>query len=795
MSTHPEPRNRLQKLLDPDNLSLNGIDFVEIASGDQRTLRVHFLNTVPLAGLVTKATITGGETVTSIAVPSIQPGDWATDADNRPLLTLTVAAPGDFSDYTLTLLGSGLDRFYNHVRFSFKALCPSDLDCATSEPVCLSDAGDSPPIDYLAKDFLSFRKALTDFSALRYPEWQERTEADFGMMFLEALCSLADDLSYTQDRIAAEGSLQTATQRRSILRHARLVDYEPRPPTSARVLLQLNVQGNAIPSGLVVMAQGPDGAPIVFETGDGLIDPLTGQLSQTIYPVDPHWNRPIQPYWWDDSERCLPAGATEMWVIGQGRGFAPGQLLLIDTTAKNRADPPLRQLVRLTAVEEDADPLFPGPTGPLPLTHLFWRPEDALRADHDLTRTELAGNLVPATQGRRFSETFAIELERAPATEPTMPLAVTRTAANGRPQYLYTLRHAPLSWLALDDPEALPLPEIVLVEQRLPLPRNWRWRRSLLKAHELERAFTLDPARFAPIASNPDGSPIYDYDGDAGDTVRFGDGVFGDLPDNGAVFQLQYRVGNGKTGNVAADSITQIDPAITAITSVTNPFPASGGEDEEPDERVRRLAPQAFRARQFRAVRVEDYEAEAERLPWVQRAGAAYRWTGSWLTVFTTVDPLGSVELSPGRHRQLIDLLNLRRLAGYEVYAPSPRYVSIDLRLIVCASPDAFQGDVEAAVLAALEPARTPVAPKGFFDPDRFSFGQPLELSALAAAVQAAHGVAGIVSITYRRRGLVPAYIPLPETVKIGPDQILRLDNDPSKPERGSLHILVEGGK
>ena len=44
-----------------------------------------------------------------------------------------------------------------------------------------------PPIDYLAKDFLSFRQALLDFSALRYPQWQERSEADFGVMFLEAL--------------------------------------------------------------------------------------------------------------------------------------------------------------------------------------------------------------------------------------------------------------------------------------------------------------------------------------------------------------------------------------------------------------------------------------------------------------------------------------------------------------------------------------------------------------------------------------------------------------------------------
>ena len=44
------------------------------------------------------------------------------------------------------------------------------------------------------------------------------------------------------------------------------------------------------------------------------------------------------------------------------------------------------------------------------------------------------------------------------------------------------------------------------------------------------------------------------------------------------------------------------------------------------------VAPEAFRAVTYRAVRPEDYAEAAERLPWVQRAGATFRWTGSWLT-------------------------------------------------------------------------------------------------------------------------------------------------------------------
>jgi hypothetical protein len=55
--------------------------------------------------------------------------------------------------------------------------------------------------------------------------------------------------------------------------------------------------------------------------------------------------------------------------------------------------------------------------------------------------------------------------------------------------------------------------------------------------------------------------------------------------------------------------------------------------------------------------------------------------------------------------------------------------------------------------------------------------------------------VAGVVTIQYRQRGITFTFLDLPDTVQIPVDAILRLDNDPSQPERGSLHITVEGGK
>ena len=196
-------------------------------------------------------------------------------------------------------------------------------------PACPPAEPDAPPIDYLAKDFLSFRQALLDFSALRYPDWQERSEADFGVMFLEALSALADDLSYTQDRIAAEAG---STPRRSAARWSAMREWSTMnraaQPLRASCCNSMWPTGcMRIAHGLAVNAAGPDGTPIVFETGEGLLEVLTDasgkRLSDSPTSIaSPLWNAdpknadpgiahkiPIRPYWLDDSERCLKAGA------------------------------------------------------------------------------------------------------------------------------------------------------------------------------------------------------------------------------------------------------------------------------------------------------------------------------------------------------------------------------------------------------------------------------------------------------------------------------------------------------
>jgi hypothetical protein len=829
-----ESKDRRAALL--ASTSFNGIDFVEIANAAQTSLVVHFLNGVPVGNLSSQPTITGGETIPAVPVLPVSAGDWGYD-EGHLVLRLRVAAPGDFSTYTLTIHHPVLDPFFDHAPFSFKALCPSDLDCETLPPVCPPATTEVPPINYLAKDFLSFRQALLDFSTLRYPQWQERSEADFGMMFLEALSATADDLSYMQDRIAGEATLTTATQRSSVVRHARLVDYEPGPNVSATVMLQFDVADGIaeVKHGFAVSAQRPDGVPIAFEIGTGLasqpVDPLTGAPREPASRVSALWNSGrIHPYWFDDSERCLKAGATEMYVLGHGYEFQPGQHLLIETAAETTADQPLRQIVQLLGAGdvggswavEQCDELFtravdpattkppfltcrispPATMAPTAVTRIVWRAEDKLLADRDLTRTTVVGNIVPATQGKTIlGEPFIITTGTL-TTQPTIVRGGPRsTLPDGTPGpvstlQLYTLANAPLAWLSqtTSDGTVLSVPEILLTQHPSSgLPIVWNWFRDILDGDEFDTAYTVDAARFRPIQRNSDQTTQFEYDGDAGDTIRFGCNGFGATPDDGAYFTATYRTGLGAAGNVASGAIARLDPSapIRGVIAVTNPLPASGGKDPEPLDTVRRVAPQEFRARQFRAVIPADYAAAAQTLPWVQRAGTVFRWTGSWLTVFTTPDPRGSEQILVGQRSGLIDLLNRYRMAGYESYVPDPKFVSLDLAIDLCAEVDAFRGDVLAAVRAALSATQ----PGGFFRVDNFTFGQPLQRSALEAVIQHAFGVAGVLCIKLRVRGRTAGFIEMPDVVTVATDQIIRCDNDPSAPERGSISVNVMGGK
>ena len=247
--------------------ALNGIDYLEVldteappGSPRQYTLLVRFLKTAPA---LTKDNfeLTGGERRTGVKILWVAradgPGAGPSNAEKAFLATLPhkdrviavrTDSSGDYSAYTLHLVRSptslapppDIDPLLARVLFSFKVECPSDFDCAPSCP-CPEEEEDGPAINYLAKDYRSFRRLMLDRMSQTIPQWQERNAADLGVALVETLAYVGDRLSYAQDAVATEAYLGTARLRSSVRRHARLVAYAMHDGANARAWVQVAV--------------------------------------------------------------------------------------------------------------------------------------------------------------------------------------------------------------------------------------------------------------------------------------------------------------------------------------------------------------------------------------------------------------------------------------------------------------------------------------------------------------------------------------------------------------------------
>jgi hypothetical protein len=794
--------------------AVTGIDFVYVYPS-QTVLDVYFLRdpgtlAVPMVGGLAPADIviyspSGGDSLPVVPIAGIA---WAV-VGGRNVLRVTTASPGDFSRYRLRIDDSRMDRYFNDVWFSFKANCPSDLDCAPPPHQCAPETPVDFPVDYTARDFWSFRRALLDFASLRYPQWQDRLEADVGNMLVEVMSALGDEFAYNQDRIAREAYLETATQRRSLRRHASMVDYHIHDGLGARTWLDFEVNSpGSVPAGTLVS----DAAGKVhFETGAGFVDSfaIPPALPKS-FAVDPARNR-LVPHQWDEDDVCLPAGSTEIFIQGAHAadlplddtppGHPPGRWVLLLTKPIDPAVRARALVVRLIAVEDTADLVLP--PQPNPITRLVWQSNQATPFELDMTLLEIHGNIIPATAGATQVQRFTIGPSADPADRPS---AIERTGPDQSIAYLFSLPQtdtAQLVFLGSSTDDAGP--ELRLMAVKLvagvwvPVPNGeWSWRRELLGTNSslpTSTDFRLDDGFWRRVVGYQRiGTEIVQQDYATGDgkTIRFGDGEFGALPSPGTIFQATYRLGLGAGDNVTAGTLTQC--ALAIVASVTNPLPAVGGADPETLQQARQLAPEAFRAVTYRAVRPEDYAEAVERLDWVQRAGAAFRWTGSWLTAYATPDPLGAFALTAAERRDATLQLERFRQAGRPAYVLDPVYVNLDLKITVCVATSSFRGEVEERVLEVLFGVTGIRPAKGFFSPDNFTFGTPLERSQLESAIQQVSGVKAVEDISIRCRGFFDWREFSELTFRVAPNQLIRLANDPQFPDRGSLKLVMEGG-
>lgn len=199
-------------------------------------------------------------------------------------------------------------------------------------------------------DSLLSRLSGADFPALS--GLSTRSPEDPTVALLDAAATMADVVSFYQERIANESYLRTATERRSLAGLAALVGYAPAPGVAADTWLAFETEAPPGP-------EAPPVLPFVLESGTRVQSvPGQNEKPQTFETVEtitarPEWNA-IRPQL--DEPPVLKLGQDDLYLAGLATLLSPGDALLmvgrerLQSTASERWD--VRTVARV-----EADPL------------------------------------------------------------------------------------------------------------------------------------------------------------------------------------------------------------------------------------------------------------------------------------------------------------------------------------------------------------------------------------------------------------------------------------------------------
>ena len=129
--------------------------------------------------------------------------------------------------------------------------CACGCGATAGTPLPLYNRPGLAGLAYRVGTYADFRATMQrDLSAAALPALaalRTREQDDPAMALLDAWAVGADVLMFYQERIANEGYLRTATERRSVLELARLLDYRLRPGVAASVYLAYTVENDSPP--------------------------------------------------------------------------------------------------------------------------------------------------------------------------------------------------------------------------------------------------------------------------------------------------------------------------------------------------------------------------------------------------------------------------------------------------------------------------------------------------------------------------------------------------------------------
>jgi hypothetical protein len=174
-----------------------------------------------------------------------------------------------------------------------------------------------------------------------------RTPDDPAIALLDAWATVGDVLTFYQERIANEGFLRTATERRSVLELARGIGYELNPGVAASTYLAFTVED----------AKGAPGSATVDVGTKVLSIPGQGQRPQTFETIEriearAEWNA-LRPR--TSAPQPIVAGLTELYLTGLAVQLRPGDPILLVGQERARRPRDERWDVRtVTEVTTDA---------------------------------------------------------------------------------------------------------------------------------------------------------------------------------------------------------------------------------------------------------------------------------------------------------------------------------------------------------------------------------------------------------------------------------------------------------
>lgn len=804
---------------------LNGIKFVEVTNISTTTceLEVHFFNTNYLSTILsdsvapgqvkTMLPVTGGyRTPAGPATGQVQVTQ-VTELADPTALRLVIEPVGDYSTYRIgvdTVAYPRFDPMFSELAFRFRPGCFT-TNCAPDWTTGV-ERKPVPFIDYLAKDYDSFRHAMITAMMERVPGWDVSSEADLDQVLLDLFSAAADELSDYQDRVMNEAYLATARKRVSLARHARLMDYHIHQGNQASTWIAFELEPGFtefdLNPGLEVWA-GPenknDAASVIFLAGNNTPLHLHSFVDR------------LGLYTWSNSVPSLEAGSTtaDLKIIDASDDLATATViqnlirtgtikrLLIQeylnpvTGTVNGRDPKKRQVLRLITGEpklgDPDDKAAKAMVDPLTgkgLVRVHWREEDKLLSNYCFTvecpgRVEdvslFHGNLLKVFNG----------------TPTRTPVVFREPAAQLAPLPAVEFHYEPTRWGTIC---------------RLPQTKSPLAYRSTEPGGDIAPISTL-AVSVAPGGTEPwhevpnlvhseagDNHFVVETDENGESLIRFGNGTNGQMLPEHAVVSCKFQYGAGLAGNVGLDRIVRFNagalnttPSGGRLTRCWNPLDVTNGRAPEPAAEIVRRVPEAYRARQLRAVTLQDYVNRAQQVPGVSRAAAGYAWTGSWRTVRITIDPVGGTELEDSLRRDVARYLEAVRLIGEDLEIRPPLFVPLDIRIALCAAPDYWPNDLRSILEQEFSAGFAPDGRMGFFHPDLWTFGQPLHASQILGRIQKVQGVEHVISIALKRwNDPGPA---AEEIAKLRPNEIIEVMTDPGHMELGFISFEVQGGR